>query len=244
LWYVSPSDISSKQVPLFFDPILRCATIIATRNKYVLQPPLYDFFYFWELIIKSAHWFSTKDWAESLTDEPTRKYRDDKMNCSLKLWADIGNPNFFELHIHEDESDDWPYPHEMSYVVKGIMPPSLYGTATIQEFTYQTIVEDEWIPFRSKDTFSVKPSEAVTVPTVASESLFTTHILVPIDFLYLNFESDLDGNLVVKWRRFHRKWTRDREGRDILCPDGLEQIIGFKNVSHGETRRADTCTIL
>lgn len=180
----------------------------------------------------------TKVLAKSLVEKAEYPYYDENMKSTFKIWTS-DDRSHFELRVFEDDSEDYPYPHDMSYTVKGTLPSSLEGNATITEFIFQTIVQDDLHPIRLKSVFDVKPSDTVTKTTLASQSFISSSLLlVPPDYLFLHLEKNEEEQLVVKWRRFHRLWRVDQGGMDFLH-DGFEQIIIFKESSWDQVKIVD-----
>ena len=179
---------------------------------------------------------------------------DSSTKCTLKIW--VGSDNSaptFELRVFEDQADDWPYPHEMSYTVEGTLPSSIYdGSGTISKFIYQTLVEDDLMPFIiDKETFIVTSSD-VTETTIGPNSTEkTVHLHVPRDFLYISLEKTNEQQITLKWRRFYIKWEVDTQGHDVLR-NAMEQTILFTETTFRKTKQTESemktrlhrCTIM
>jgi hypothetical protein len=179
------------------------------------------------------------------------QHNDEQTQSTLRIWkAEHPSTPQFEFRVFEDISDDYPYPHQMSYVVKGNLHPDFHGLATISKYTYETIVRDDLTTLNETTTINVVLSDT---NVLQAEAMSGGNLLirVPQDFFRFQIGINDKKNLELTWTRFHRKWSKTRDGTDVLHPTGLKQSILFDEVSkadlnqlEGTWKKMSNCLIL
>jgi len=140
----------------------------------------------------------------------------------------------FHLRTYEDETDDWPYPHDMLYDVKGEIRVSLddffdtassasssqVGATTITSLDYTVRIEDDLFYEHTKHLFHVKESRDNEV-TNDSES---NKLVIKQSTSGFSLSEFVEADIFVPIGFYHfRLWTlrKAREESDN------NQISGF-----------------